>query len=343
MGSAKRGIMPRKSRIDAPGALHHIIVRGIERQKIFSDDTDRNNFIDRVGGIATETNTACYAWALIPNHFHLLLRTGQVPVATVMRRLLTGHAGYFNKRHRRSGHLFQNRYKSILCQEDAYLLELVRYIHLNPLRAKIIYDYKALKKYPFSGHSALMGKFKRGWQDTDWVLKLFCHRLSTARQRYHGFVEKGISMGRRMDLTGGGLIRSMGGWQAVKAMRKAKVFEKSDERILGDGDFVEQVLSAANEQMDRKNFLIAKGYNLEIIADKVSSAMEIDASEIWKSGKSRSRVAARSLFCFWAVRELGISMSKLSRRLSLSLTGVSQSVIRGEKIAETNGYKLIGN
>jgi putative transposase len=130
----------RKSRIDAPGALHHIIVRGIERRNIFFDDMVRDNFIDRVGGIVTDTETACYAWALIPNHFHLLLRTGRAPIATVMRRLLTGHAGYFNKRHRRSGHLFQNRYKSILSQEGTYLLELelVRYIHLNPLRAKVI-------------------------------------------------------------------------------------------------------------------------------------------------------------------------------------------------------------
>ncbi len=131
--------MPRKSRIDAIEALHHIIVRGIERRKLFADDTDRNNFLDRIGGILIETQTSCYAWALIPNHyFHLLLRTGKVPIATVMRRLLTGHAGYFNKRHCRSGHLFQNRYKSILCQEDTYLLELVRYIHLNPLRARLI-------------------------------------------------------------------------------------------------------------------------------------------------------------------------------------------------------------
>ena len=132
--------MPRKSRIDAPRALHHIIVRGIERGKLFIDDMDRNNFLDRMGGIIHETHTICYAWALIPNHFHLLLRTGQVPIATFMMRLLTGHAGYFNKRHRRSGHLFQNRYKSILCQEEPYLLELVRYIHLNPLRASIIQD-----------------------------------------------------------------------------------------------------------------------------------------------------------------------------------------------------------
>ncbi len=100
-------VMPRKSRIDAPGALHHVIVRGIERRKLFADDTDRNNFLDRIGGIVTETDTSCNAWALILNHINLLLRTGKVPIATVMRRLLTGHAGYFNKRHRRSGHLFQ--------------------------------------------------------------------------------------------------------------------------------------------------------------------------------------------------------------------------------------------
>jgi putative transposase len=258
-----------------------------------------------------------------------------------MRRLLTGHAGYFNKRHRRSGHLFQNRYKSILCQEETYLLELVRYIHLNPLRARIIQDFDRLKQYPYCGHSTLMGKIKRDWQDTEWVLKLFDERVRSARRRYHEFVEKGISMGRRKDLTGGGLIRSMGGWAAVKAMRKAKMFEKSDERILGDGNFVDEVLSRAKEQMERKNKLISKGYNLEMIADRVCSVMELEASEIWKSGKTRRRVAARSLLCYWAVREVGMSMTELSRRLEVSLSGVSQSVIRGEKIAEINGFELL--
>jgi REP element-mobilizing transposase RayT len=125
--------MPRKARIDAPGAVHHIIVRGIERGIIFRDDKDRNDFLTRLGKILNETKTPCFAWALIPNHFHLLLKTGSLPVATVMGRLLTGYATSFNRRYHRSGHLFQNRYKSILCQEEAYLKELVRYIHLNPL------------------------------------------------------------------------------------------------------------------------------------------------------------------------------------------------------------------
>ncbi len=98
--------MPRKARIDAPGALHHIICRGIERRKIFDDDVDRDNFLERLGNILIETSTPCYSWALIPNHFHLLLRTGNVAISTVMRRLLTGYAVSYNRRHRRTGHLF---------------------------------------------------------------------------------------------------------------------------------------------------------------------------------------------------------------------------------------------
>ncbi len=117
--------MPRRSRIDAPGALHHITVRGIDRKSIFKDDADKDNFLGRLKNILTNSTTLCFAWALIPSHFHLLLRTGSVPISTVMKRLLTGHAIYFNRKHCRVGHLFQNRYKSILCQEDAYLLELV--------------------------------------------------------------------------------------------------------------------------------------------------------------------------------------------------------------------------
>jgi REP element-mobilizing transposase RayT len=109
--------MPRKARIDAPGAPHHIIVRGIERRKIFLDDFDRDNFLKRLDNVLAETATPCFAWALIPNHVYLLPRTGTTAIATVMRRLLTGYAVSFNRRHRRHGQLFQNRYKSILCRE----------------------------------------------------------------------------------------------------------------------------------------------------------------------------------------------------------------------------------
>ena len=134
--------MSRQSRIDAPGALQHIIVRGIERQAIFKHGKDYRDFLTRLGSIVVQTETPCFAWALMTNHVHLLLRTGLVPISTIMRRLLTGYAQQFNRRHRRHGHLFQNRYKSFLCEEQPYLLELVRYIHLNPLRAGQVKDTK---------------------------------------------------------------------------------------------------------------------------------------------------------------------------------------------------------
>jgi len=332
--------MPRRSRIDAPGALHHIVARGIEKGKIFRDESDRNNFLGRLGAIVEETKTSCLAWALIPNHIHLLLKTGQIPVATLMRRLLTGYAVSFNRRHRRCGHLFQNRYKSILCQEDVYLLELVRYIHLNPLRARIVEDIETLGEYPFSGHSAIMGRVKREWQDTKKVLRFYGERLGNARRRYKEFVQEGIGLGKRVDLTGGGLIRSQGGWVGVRALRRAKVFDKSDERILGDGDFVEEVLFASQESMERRYHLRAQGIDLGRIASRVSELMGVEQKELWGAGKERDRVSARSVLCYWAVRGLGLSMAELSRKLKLSVSGVSQSVKRGEKIVEDKAYKL---
>lgn len=184
--------MPRRARIDAPGAIHHIMARGIERRKIFFDDKDCDEFISRLGELVNETQALCYAWALIPNHFYLLLKTGRVPVATLMCRLLTGYAIGFNRRHRRSGHVFQNRYKSILCEQDVYLKELVRYIHLNPLRARLVKDIKALDTFAYCGHSYLMGRRKKNkWQATDQVLALFGDQVSLARRRYRDYKKKG--------------------------------------------------------------------------------------------------------------------------------------------------------
>lgn len=124
--------MPRGPRLDAPGTLHHVIVRGIEGRRIVDDDQDRERLLTRLGGLAQETHTTLYAWALMENHAHLLVRSGPGGLPGFMRRLLTGHASHYNRPHRRHGYLFQNRYKSIVCEEDPYFKELVRYIHLNP-------------------------------------------------------------------------------------------------------------------------------------------------------------------------------------------------------------------
>lgn len=332
--------MPRRSRIDAVGALHHIMARGIERGAVFRSDTDRNNFLERLGEILLETKTLCYGWALIPNHFHLLLRTGAVPISTVMRRLLTGYALWYNRKHRRHGHLFQNRFKSILCQEDAYLLELVRYIHLNPIRANLVKDLDELDRYPFCGHGVLMGKLKKPWQETHGVLGMFGEKLGTSRQAYRVFVERGIAEGRRPDLTGGGLLRSAGGWEGVKALREEQVYQKNDERILGDGDFVGRVLASAEEAMEKRYALRSRGVDLAFVACRVSEVMGVKPEEVWGKGKYPRIVEARSLLCYWAVRELGESMSVLARKLGLSIPSISESVTRGGRIAEVKGLLL---
>jgi len=333
--------MPREARIDAAGALQHVIARGIERRAIFQDDQDRQNFITRLGELAVETRTQCLAWALIPNHFHLLLKTGRVPIATFMRRLLTGYAVGYNRRHQRSGHLFQNRYKSILCQEDAYLKELVRYIHLNPLRAGIVTEMSTLDKYPFSGHCFIMGKRDNGWQSVNAVLALFGKNKSTARHQYRQFVMKGVELGRRPELIGGGLIRSAGGWSMVRSLRKAGIFQKSDERILGDGNFVDSVLSNAQEVLDKRYLLSAKGVKLEDVVSVVANLYAIKPQAFIGPSKERRIVKGRALICFWAVRELGMSMTKVAEYLKIAVPTVSIAVKKGEKSVDEDRLNLI--
>src|SRR5574341_2003038 len=175
--------MPRGPRLDAPGILHHVMARGIERTLIFRTDDDREDFIRRIAEQAESTGLEVLAWVVLPNHLHLLVRTGRRPLASVMRRLLTGYAGTFNRRHKRHGHLFQNRYKSIVVEEEPYLLELVRYIHLNPIRAGLVRDLGALDRYRWSGHSALLGQRKQPWQACDEVLGQFSATRKVARQR----------------------------------------------------------------------------------------------------------------------------------------------------------------
>jgi REP element-mobilizing transposase RayT len=332
--------MPRQARIDAPGAVHHIIVRGIERKKIFHDNKDRNDFLDRIGGILKETSTSCHGWALIPTHVNLLLLTGTVPIATIMRRLLTGYAVTFNRRYNRHGHLFQNRYKSILCQEDPYFLELVRYIHLNPLRAGLVKDYGALCRYAYSGHSVILGKRKNDWQDTDYVLDFFAGKKGYARRGYRRYVREGVELGRRPDLVGGGLIRSLGGWQEVERLKNEGVRVKWDERILGESSFVLEVLKEAEERFERGYELKSRGYDIEHLAVRVADIFGVDEKGILKAGKYKEVVRARSVFCYWAVRELGVSATALAERLGMTQPAVSISVKRGERIAEEMDLQL---
>jgi putative transposase len=325
--------MPRKARLDAPGTLHHVIVRGAERRAIFSAPADRRDFIARCAALFPESRTACYAWALLSNHAHLLLRTGTVPLSTVMARLLSGYATTYNLRHNRSGHLFQNRYKSIICQEESYFKELVRYIHLNPLRSNQVSDLPALAAHRWSGHAALLNKRACPWQDVSYVLSIF-----GGIPAYLHFVEQGLTQGHRPDLTGGGLIRSNGGWREVTRSRSLM---KGDERILGDTSFVMTILAHAGETLERGAALRQAHIDLDTVAQRVCDLFAVTSDDLYGKGRQKRLVEARSLYCFWAARELGTPQKALAVRFSVTEPAISYAVTRGQRIARERGYSLL--
>ncbi len=186
-----------------------------------------------------------------------------------------------------------------------------------------------------------MGKLQKEFQDVEYVLKQFGNKLSEARHNYREFVRKRIQLGNRPELVGGGLLRSSGGWGVLKAMSKARIHLKGDERILGESDFVKEVLSEQQEQFNRRYWLRAQGYDNEQVVKRVAEVVEIDEDEIWKSGNQPLRVRARSLTCFWAARELGMSGTIVGKLLGLGHPAVSRAVVRGEKISRDMNVKLI--
>jgi putative transposase len=321
--------MPRKARLDAPGALHHIMVRGINRSAIFHDDQDRSKFLERLGMTVSEAHCAVYAWVLMTNHVHILFKSGGKGISTVMRKLLTSYAIYHNRRHQRTGHLFENRYKSIICEEDNYLLALVRYIHLNPLRAKMIGSLEELDAYPWSGHSAIMGKRACPWMDTDYVLLWFNETNRRARSVYRKFVQEGIGIGRQPELTGGGLVRSLGGWSKVESAQRKGQKTEYDERILGSGEFVTALFKEAEEKQVRQLKLRRAGLTLEKIIQKECAEAGISDREL-KSGSRRHAVSVtRIRIAKRGVEEMGLTSAEIARHLGVCTSTITRAIEKG--------------
>lgn len=321
--------MPRGPRLDAPGVLHHIMVRGIEGRRIFRGDPDRDDFLRRLEHLVLATGLRVYAWVLLPNHAHLLVRTGQRPLARVMRSLLTGYAGAFNRRHRRRGHLFQNRYKSIVVEEEPYFLELVRYLHLNPLRSKVVATFHELAKYRYCGHSALIGRHECPWQATETVLAQFGSKVRQARARYQAFVAAGILLGRRPELQGGGLVRSAGGWSAVHDLRRGREGFSSDERILGSSDFVD----ALRQEVEALQRRPRKAMSLEGIIQAVSRSVSVEPDALQGSGRAPVVCRAREGIAYLWIDVFGQSGRKLAGVLGIRPPSVYRAAQRGRQNA----------
>jgi REP element-mobilizing transposase RayT len=301
------------------------MVRGIERSNIVGGVKDRKEFVERMGTLADETGTKIYAWALMANHAHIFLRSGPKGLPQYMRRLLSSYAMYYNKAHQRHGYLFQNRYKSIVCEEEPYFMELVRYIHLNPLRAKVVHSLSHLADYPWCGHGSILGVRKRDWQDNGYVLRWF-----GSKEGYRDFIEQGIGQGRRPELVGGGLVRSHGGWSAVKAMRQSGAEEKSDERVLGSGEFVDRLLGDAEEKIKRQLPPLELASRVRKIVEKACAKEKIRREVLLSGSRRRDVSAVRAKLAKVLVDDMGISMAEAARQIGVTTSGVAQVLRRQE-------------
>jgi len=331
--------MPRAGRVDAPGAVHHIIGRGIERREIFRSVADSRHFVGQLGKVLTAGGARCLAWALMPNHYHLVVRTGKSPLAKLMMQLLTSYALGFNRRHVRSGHLFQNRYKSILCEVEPYLLELVRYIHLNPLRGGLVADLDELETFPWSGHGVLLGTRKVAWQETTDVLEQFGPTLASARVAYRTFVAEGVDKPIPEEFEGARAIRRVAGqWEYVTA--KPGKGSVDAEQVLVERPLLQMAMAGEEESEARRSRLIRAGWTPARIIAHAAAVCGVDGDHVYGNGKRPPQVRARALACKWMVEDLGMSGAKTSRILRISQPTVSQNVERGRRIASAFGRRL---
>jgi putative transposase len=322
--------MPRHARLDAPGTLHHIIGRSILGTKAFGTKKDKDDFLLRLAERNKEDSLAVYAWALMDNHFHILVRTGNVSLSSSMRKILTGYVVNFNHRHRRYGHLFQNRFKSIVCEDDPYLLELTRYIHLNPLRAGKVKDMKELDVYPWTGHSVIMGTQACPWQDRDAILAYFGTTEGPARELYHRFVEGGMTMGRKVNFSGGGLVRSSGGWSEVVSMRRRHEPTASDARILGSSTFVETLLKSAGR-------ITGEIMDLPSLALLIAEKEGFDVSDLRSASRKSSLVRARRILSQMAVKKYKYSGAMVARYLGVT-TSLVNRMVQQKEVVDLDSY-----
>ena len=308
--------MPRKARLDAEGAIHHVIVRGIEQRRIFDDDGDSRSFVVRMAKVAVETDTTIYAWALLPNHAHVLLRSGSLGISKCMRRLLTGYAVYYNRRHDRHGYLFQNRYKSILCDEEEYFKELIRYINLNPLRAGVVDDLVGLDNYPWCGHSGIMSGTEYPWHDVSFVLSRFGEKRREARRRYREFLECGIK-----EDAAGGKRQWRSDWSLLEWLKGIR-FKEDEDELTKDGCVLggERFLSTL---MRRKRQSPSTGTKSpeELIRDACSQT-GLSVNALLSGSRRADVVELRKRLVLELVDHPGITLTRIGLLVGVSKSGV---------------------
>ena len=297
--------MARKPRLHVPGGLYHVILRGNAQQDIFFADADREAFYTLLQEGVTRFGYRVHGFCLMRNHVHLVLQAGEAPLSRALQNLAFRYTRHVNQTRERVGHLFQGRYKALLVDAESYLLELVRYIHLNPVRARIVRDPA---RHPHSGHLGYLGKRHFTFLTTDWVLSQFDRRPGIARRRYARFVAEGAGEGHREDLHRG----------------------PDEVRVIGTDKFVERTLKAAGQPVNRPPALN------RIIA-VVCQRLEIKETNLAAPGKGRAAARARALIGWLAMRTGAAPLTEVARRFHRDLSTLSRAAGALDHVATAGG------
>ena len=291
--------MARKARAEVEGGLYHVITRGNNRRQIFHSSADYEKFLSLLAVQKIKLPFFLYAYCLMSNHVHLLIERQASEVGRIMHRLLTGYAQYYNRRYRRVGHLLQGRYKAILCQSDRYLSELVRYIHLNPVRARIV---NKPEDYEYSSHRAYLGLEPTGMVDVDPVLRHFGSKKIIASEQYRRFVTAGIKQGHCEEF-----------YAAVEGS------------ILGTEEFVDATIHRIGEPGREIRGSKNVTTKCELRPDRLIAAVEkicrVSREEFYGRSKSAAAVRAKEMLIL-----IGLQVGA-SRRMLSEIAGISSSAL----------------
>lgn len=285
--------MARKPRLHAPGVLYHVIVRGNQRQKTFLSPTDYQIYLEKFTQYRRQYDVTVYAYCLMPNHVHLLLECGKAPLGRFMQGLQQSYTQYYNRKYRKAGHLFQGRYKAILCQKDTYLLELIRYIHLNPVRSKLA---TRSQDYGYSGDPAYRSGKATAMVDPRTVLKML-----GGIGGYKKFIQDGLEAGHREEY-----------------------YEVADQRFLGDEEFGAELTRNYEDEEPKKR------RGLTTVIKELAQAVTIDIEKLRSPSRGWQASQHRTMFTYVLVRRGGYTVKEVAAYFRRDATTISSTLSRYE-------------
>lgn len=286
--------MARKPRLHFPGALFHVMLRGNAGQAIFTEDADRLQFETLVVDGLARFGHRIHAYCWMNNHVHIALQIGAISLSSIIQNLCFRYTRYFNYRNKRNGHLFQGRFKAILVDADSYLLELVRYIHLNPVRARLVTDPES---FLWSGHRVYLGLAQKAWLCTDWTLSQFDCDLDEARRRYQHFILSWEESGRHVDFQRG----------------------TTSGRLLGDDKFATEVYTAAGEPF------LSPSLDIRAIFAAVCKAASLSEAALFSASRARKSVQARAAAAYLVIHFRAGTLTELARYLGRDVATLSRA------------------